>query len=296
MRELKFPQKLYKYRSFNEYTLQLFTKNIYYSKPIDFNDPLDCKPEIDIGGVEGSSLERLCLTMLTEEFDKDRANKLMNEIKHNSSQYGDYRIDPHARTAYNDGMITWIRNILYKEMGAYGVLSLAKKWNCPLMWSHYADNHKGLCFEYDTTKHVFKNIDAVNYCGSRSINVSDLIEWKLNNSDLAKQRIINTYFYSKAPDWKYEHEWRDICKTQGNLPAPVVISAVYFGMRCDNTILNMIECLYSQDRHIKLYKIEADKNSFKLKRRKLNFRDKNEPSYISLQTSALDLVDLPTYE
>ncbi|PQJ84529.1 hypothetical protein BTO22_13490, partial [Aliivibrio sifiae] len=39
---------LYKYRAFNEFTLDIIANNkVYLPKPVVFNDPYDCKIEID---------------------------------------------------------------------------------------------------------------------------------------------------------------------------------------------------------------------------------------------------------
>jgi len=44
---------LYKYRDFSgdnsKYVERIFTHNeVYFSKPIDFNDPFDCRPKISL--------------------------------------------------------------------------------------------------------------------------------------------------------------------------------------------------------------------------------------------------------
>lgn len=286
------PKKLYKYRCFDEYTLRLFTKQIYYSKPVDFNDPLDCKPTINID-TDRDSLENLCFKMLADRYGQDHATRELGEINHIPPEIGDNHVGLNTARYYMNRMAECIKNLLYDEMGSYGVLSLAEKWDCPLMWSHYADNHKGLCFEYDTVRNTFFNISAVDYNRPRSINVSELIDWKISKSSEAKELIKNIYFYTKARNWRYEHEWRDLNNTSGSMVAPTEISAVYFGMRCDNTIVNMVQALYSKaNKSIQLYKIESDIKSFKLKKRKIEDRENGEPPYISLFSSALDFEDL----
>lgn len=39
---------------------------------------------------------------------------------------------------------------LDSELGNEGVLTLSATWKSGLMWSHYADEHRGICIEYDT--------------------------------------------------------------------------------------------------------------------------------------------------
>ncbi len=44
-----------------------------------------------------------------------------------------------------DGM----RRDLQKDVDGAGILSLSKVRDDILMWTHYADRHRGLCFEFD---------------------------------------------------------------------------------------------------------------------------------------------------
>ena len=47
--------------------------------------------------------------------------------------------------------------------------SLAARSECPLMWSHYGDQHKGLCIGYSMPNSAAENIHKVTYGGSRLI-------------------------------------------------------------------------------------------------------------------------------
>jgi hypothetical protein len=159
------------------------------------------------------------------------------------------------------------------------------------MWSHYADEHRGLCIEYDMTDNDCKNIKAVDYKQPRNIKVSDIIAWKKHSTE-AENIILNTFFYSKAQQWHYEKEWRDINKSGVN-SAPFKISAIYFGFRCDVSIKTSIVKLFTGE-PIKFYDIFTPNNSFDLKRRDA---DKcyyeacglKEPDFVSLR-------DFPDYE
>ena len=41
------------------------------------------------------------------------------------------------------------QQILTDIFSRFGALCLTKSWNNPLLWSHYADKHKGLCLGFD---------------------------------------------------------------------------------------------------------------------------------------------------
>jgi hypothetical protein len=279
------PKKLYKYKSFGVNSLKMLSESVvYYSNPKHFNDPLDCKPIIRVD-VERKAVENLCYQMLKEANDEESAKSVISNIHYLSTEYGDYRENREVEDYYIRMLANEILEKINSEMQAQGVLSLARHFNCPLMWSHYADYHKGICIEYDITKSVGKPPIPVNYDRPRGICVSDLIDWKLSNSVEAQEKIEGIYFYSKAPQWGYEEEWRYINKTQGVLQSPIELSGVYFGMRCDSSVVTSIVKLFDGDeRDIKFYEVYADDDSFELMSRLLNT---DEIKACGLRTSAL---------
>lgn len=264
----KLPRKLYKYRSFDVNSLRLLSKGeIYYANPRSFNDPLDCDPSVqaDTGRV---SIERLYLRILDEKHGKETALKMMRSERDNSRQYGDYRTDPEVEEFYKRGLCSEIKRLVDAEMESLGVLSLAERWDSPLMWSHYADKHRGLCIEYDMNDHQCAHIKPVDYRRARSIKITELMQWKLHRSAKAEQSVLDTYFFAKSSQWGYEKEWRDIQRTNGFKSAPFYISSVYFGLRCDDAVRTSIVKLFaSSNLSIAFYNLYALEDNFRLKRR-----------------------------
>lgn len=243
----------------------------YYADPRSFNDPLDCAPTIKVD-TDRESLEKLWFDMYSSKNGKDRAQKQIAENRYHSTQVGDYKSNPQAEKFYKELLARDVKSLVDEEMSAKGVFSLAERWDCPLMWSHYADNHRGFCIEYETIESDFSNIKAVNYKGVRSIKVSDIISWKLDSSDEAYKNLINTYFFSKSFEWRYEKEWRDVHDSKGEQSAPVRISGIYFGCRCDGAVQTCIIKLFEKI-EINFYDIYSPIDSFKLKRRKFTGED-----------------------
>jgi len=76
----------------------------------------------------------------------------------------------------------------------YGLLCFSKHWWNPLLWSHYADRHKGICLGFDVSDaYVFK----INYTDLRTPFTLPLTENKMDG-------ILST----KYSGWSYEDEWR----------------------------------------------------------------------------------------
>jgi hypothetical protein len=271
------PHKLYKYKAFDTFSIRLLTQSeLYYANPRHFNDPLDCAPTI-INDVDLTSLEELFYHFFTEAgLDKmEEAKSKIGDFCYQSTKYGDYKTDAAAEKYIKYSINNEIKRILDAEMGKNGVLSLAEKWNNPLMWSHYADEHRGLCIEYDTERLPHETLNAVNYRSPRSIKVSDLIKWKVNESSEAARRVHDTYFFAKSPEWRYEKEWRDISEGNGIKASTYPITAVYFGMRCDPAVVATIVMLFSRNPEITLYEVHPLDDRFRLKRRLVD-RDETE--------------------
>ena len=281
----KLPRKLYKYRSFGINSLRLLSKaEIYYANPRSFNDPLDCDPAVQID-TDRASIERLCRRMLAVAHDEEKALKAMENHRYMSTEYGDYRTNPKAEKYYMQGLRSEIKRLVDVEMASRGVLSLAERWDCPLMWSHYADEYRGLCIEFDMSEHVCYHIKPVHYRRPRSIKITELIQWKLHKSAEAEQNILDTYFFSKSPQWRYEKEWRDIRPSNGVKQAPFRISGVHFGLRCDTVVRTSIVKLFAKSNLlIAFYDLYPLEDSFRLKRRKV---DTDEIEACAVETSAL---------
>ena len=242
----KTPLKLYKYRPFDVNSLRLLTGlEVFYANPRNFNDPLDCNPTVQIN-TDCDSLERLCYQMLKDAYGKENALKKIKNFQYMSTEYGDYKKDPKVKKYYMKHLICpEIKRLLDTEMASRGVLSMAKDWQNMVMWSHYADQHRGFCIEYDLTDHDCSHIEAVNYQIPTNIKTTELMQWKLHKSAEAEQNIIRIYFFAKSPDWSYEGEWRVIHPSHGASPAPFRISGIYFGLRCDYAVKTLIVKLFA---------------------------------------------------
>ena len=68
-----------------------------------------------------------------------------------------------------------------------------------LMWSHYADKHRGFCREFDNNSDFFKTAMKIDY---RSVYP------KLNRFTTRREEQTPTVVKTKYSEWKYEQEWR----------------------------------------------------------------------------------------
>lgn len=113
------------------------------------------------------------------------------------------------------------------------ICSFTETHKNPVVWSHYADEHRGICIEFDTDHIDIRNnlLRPVNY--SNTVPILEHKSWK-------DDRIA---FFNKTEEWAYEKEWRYIAKE--NLPFLAfngnAIKRILLGARFSDTDLECIQ-------------------------------------------------------
>jgi len=237
------PICFYRYRSLANGTAEYVERTIchnelHFSKPSWFNDPFDCraiyKPNI--------SFEKFCSIA-----KKLYPNSLFSESEL-KSKYGELNQS-------NEGT-----EIYYAEAHKkVNILSLSTTNNDILMWSHYADSHKGIYLEFNQDSSLFSDANFVRYSFNRPmINEED-------DDDDGKTRIIKT-FLTKSDHWEYEKEWR-ICKKNDVYEfQPEALTGIILGARIstddEKKVLNWIK---AREYPIDLYRSLICDNTFSIK-------------------------------
>jgi hypothetical protein len=280
------PKRLYKYRSFSARTIELLLSDtVFYADPTSFNDPLDTKPSLQADSTIPELreiLRRMVLLRVKEEMEgaaktiKYRGPKTLEHIAKHSSRRAHQLLD-RAEYYANDpdfglpvdeahrALLT--QHIRTELMGQYGngVFSLARRFSCPLMWSHYGDEHRGLCVGYSIPDGAKSQLHRVDYGGSRLIATSRIAAM-LDGNEAARREINAAVFLRKAKDWKYEKEWRHL-GPKGVAESPFELTDITFGIRCPDTVKHaVIRALADRDVTIKFYEMHEVSNDFSLKR------------------------------
>jgi len=141
-----------------------------------------------------------------------------------------------------DGKYSKVYKMLAQNIDrAYRVGCLSTDYKNRLMWSHYADSHKGFCIEYDFCAEVdIQNemlVLPVIYSKERVKIPWDVVMAYANREerDFTKEkRIMLELLVTKDKIWEYENEWRVIVtnvKGKENIKMPP-ISCIYIGALC----------------------------------------------------------------
>lgn len=120
--------------------------------------------------------------------------------------------------------------IFAEKLKNVGICCFSRTKDSTLMWSHYANSHKGFCVEYKTNQ----EIDDIN-----PLDVNYIPNFKkANYFDKAKDSIFHL-IYSKSIEWNYEEELRSL-KTNLNQDSERKVSfkktdilAIYFGVKAE---------------------------------------------------------------
>ena len=185
------PGRLYKYRAFSNRTLAMVVRDrLHFADPGTFNDPLDARAYVEIDVAEG------VLETVLRALVKERVTAEMRAAAKTMRVAGD-RGDAHIKRASGraaDGLIEHIeyhatnpdyddeaagKRVLFRHhinselLRRYdrGIVSLAERADCPVMWSHYGDQHR-ICVGYSVPGDAVGMVRKVRYGGSRRIEIS----------------------------------------------------------------------------------------------------------------------------
>jgi hypothetical protein len=143
-----------------------------------------------------------------------------------------------------------------------GVACFTQNFDSILMWSHYADGHRGLCLEFDTNYVPFrerKYLHQIIYRNSYPLlSPFDLIQ--------SPDKLIYPLI-TKSKKWKYEEEWRIILKV-GNSEIyydPRALTGIYFGCAMPDNQKRLIAALPAKSA-ARLCYMKRSSTKFKLER------------------------------
>lgn len=224
------PSKLYKYCKFDERVLPLLLRHeVWFSRPIDFNDPLECRPVLrfDIADIQ---VEELYWALYHGARTPPELSS-PDEVEHRvlvAIEDGSTRSRHTLRRAL---MELDIQSAIENEVSTRGIYCLSSNCTSGLMWSHYADSHRGLCVQFDTTAYHPPGMQEVTYDQPRWLDASLLWDWKMRGSETAGNQLLGHFLYRKARNWKYEEEWRVVRSAPGCQSSSMQVRGVIFGER-----------------------------------------------------------------
>ncbi len=165
----------------------------------------------------------------------------------------------------NDNTDTQVYNRFKK---AILVCSFSKNRNEILMWSHYADNHKGVCLEWEINEKEKKDsLFEINY--NNEIIALNEIELTQTGHLSLNVETNGKFLNQKFTMWSYEEEIRfiriekDLTQTGSYANFPGKLSAIYFGKNSNEDDITLVKKNSNHFEGIKYYKIDLDTSTMK---------------------------------
>jgi Protein of unknown function (DUF2971) len=273
---MKYPeiQTLYKYMSWNDFTKESIEQgSFWFSSPTRFNDPIDCGISLntigntplltnliasgftEIGKATGVAIKNPSQSKSITESIQQFASSFINNTEALSSEMSEARLDQAAGIH------------LKEKFASAGILSLSELGDNILMWSHYAQQHKGICIEFrrnpsnilgkpDHTSPVRYSIKAPTI-DARNYRTAD----KEGQNEIELSLVL-----TKAADWTYEREWRVVKNGCANSTQPLEckIESITLGLRSENAAQEHILSLAKRE-GFKVNKANLKPNEFGLK-------------------------------
>lgn len=232
-------QLVYKYRALDRNSISILVdRQLHFSSPENLNDPHDCHVEIS-----AALLASLCSIDIST-VPPDRVRGLL-------TAKAELERDENA-----------IRRKLLRDKARRGICSMSFAPDSPLMWAHYADDHRGFClgFRPYLVLERKKDLDHVLHYPVRY--------WDQNPMALCLHDFMHAGFYSsggkgepgpsslylfaveaaiatKSRAWAYEYEFRFIRDRPGTMQFdPSALDVVILGCRMSardrGTILRLL--------------------------------------------------------
>lgn len=282
----------YKYMPVGTAKAVLENSSLRWREPNQFNDPFDhqisyifpyTKDELAEELVkeieelvyerEASFKEETSLSLMVQILRKSK-DKIPKQEVLETLEKGVHETSDNLQ-AYQDKLNTFINQELNKSR----VLCVTEDNDNVVMWSHYADEHRGVCIrlhcidELDNTLLLAK---PINYESTFPIfpSVQEHVKYLTGESPFEMSDLVYKIPYYKHEHWSYENEWR--VHVPHNEPLNTdgfndwaenkrVFGAIYFGCRIDlseaSDLLRLVESTYP---NMEVYQSKPSTKEFKL--------------------------------
>lgn len=252
---LRAPKVLYKYYpDITDRFKTIENRMMWYSAPIHFNDVFDTDFAIDRKAIETSII-----------------NQLYNgkKIRHGSKEWLDIRkLATQAISSFRKELSTFRSDL--------GISCFCESNDSMLMWAHYANNHKGICVEYE----LLRFNSELNYTPVPVIYTDQrpcLERMDLDNPG----KDLFSYFIdgvtTKSTKWSYENEWRIIrdhgsCGAawddtkKGALLPSLQPSSIILGCDSSDEFAGRVK-EYCEANKVNLFQMEKDETEYRINKK-----------------------------
>ena len=205
----------FKFRTINKYLIEsLVNPSIYFATPAELNDPFDCRLNLR------RSFQRAA------SYATDNRKKWLHHVM---------------------SIPNFIENF-DSLINSVGVCSFSSIMEETLLWSHYADQHRGVCLTYEFPTSFLLDTQFKLTVGGPVIYMEEpLTEWLRNGpiEDMELESFVKELLHillkTKSPSWAYEKEARLIRSKSGDCAiCGAFMKQVCFGLQTPQRDIDLI--------------------------------------------------------
>lgn len=262
------PNRMYKYRSCCKDHISAFENDQLWLSTSDlFNDPFDTliqfdkvelirvldalsNPDVLAASIQYYADGGQIPNQVTRVVDAKEIARMRELAREKDSYEGAKDLDEQKKINLQLMMALCVNSLPQIVQRFSTVACLSERIDSILMWSHYADNHKGFALGYDLRPFLLPNeqglglfpvvYDEKRYDANEFIIClfCSLFQIPAANPDLMNSVKLLLY---KSLDWEYEREWRLIKSNNADLfngkAEPIVFkpNSIYYGCRISDS-------------------------------------------------------------
>ena len=268
--------------------------------PKSFNDPLDTQPSLEVD-IDESALKDILSALVERRIGaemKAAASKLrakgprtLDRVEKLSRQEAARRIQaikynathPDTDSEYlTRALRASIEDELIRRYES-GIVSLSERADCPLLWSHYGDKHRGICIGYSVRDKGPSKPAKVEYGDSRLIQASKVASM-LQGDEAARKWVDDAVLLRKGEGWRYEREWR-LIGGKGLHDSPLELEEIIFGCQFEGIFdLALFKTFEGRERSVEFHRMRKVSGAFDLEKYMM---DRYELAYIDFPRRAI---------
>lgn len=269
-------RNFYKYTSSATAAIVLKTGRLRYSDPKILNDPYDSQFELSLGidlkqfkkqfmsrwlKIINSKETHLSSTPSQFALLTDKFRKMRHRIPKTDSEIAESLLGAlESRVALLEQLMPTFLNELKTVYEDAKIFCVSEVPNQTAMWTHYADQHKGVVLQLSTVSALdnplmiagqVKYVDAI----PSLFAVDEFIDLTMTGKNLDTERAFRMRYFTKGTSYSFEREWRVVIP--GEKPGalfsdvafhPLELSAVIFGISVPEAerqkLTEILEALY----------------------------------------------------
>ncbi len=254
-----------------------------FTQPSDLNDPFECYPIYPSKEEYVDFLKKELKKEIEKIKKKNLGKRRTNYFINNSTEKYNSEIIKVINNEKENSREKYIQNSIQNLNSKLGILSLSRRWDSTLMWSHYTNSHKGFCIGFNKDLDYFLKEDPNSSEPKYIFNPVNYDNNRIKVPLLKGKRIDFNLLFTKSEDWIYENEERLLSKLVNHkivkdkdVKIPIylfkvphsLIKEIIIGAEMEQNNINIIR-KFCIEKNIHLYESKMNELEFNMKRNRI---------------------------